>query len=73
MELAPRPFTQPSLARLPLNTPKRAEILAAHEQAVAADEDGYDDPLTGHFVFTAVYLASRDCCDLGCRHCPYCD
>ena len=32
---------------------------------------GYTDPTTGNFVFTAAYLASRDCCDCGCRHCPY--
>jgi hypothetical protein len=32
---------------------------------------GYTDPVTGNFVFTAAYLASRDCCTCGCRHCPY--
>ena len=45
---------------------------AAHERAVRAGADGYDDPETGLFVFTAAYLAARGtCCDSGCRHCPY--
>ena len=73
MELADRDWTEPSTARLPLNTPHRNDIVAAHAQALEADDDGYDDPSTGLYVFTAKSLAARDCCDLGCRHCPYCD
>jgi hypothetical protein len=39
---------------------------------MAAGELGYDDPVTGLFVFTAAYLDERGyCCDQGCRHCPY--
>jgi len=35
-------------------------------------EDGYTDPETGLFVFTAAYLAARGtCCESDCRHCPY--
>ena len=50
----------------------RAEVQAAHDRAVRAGEDGYIDPETGLFVFTAAYLAARGtCCDSGCRHCPY--
>lgn len=52
--------------------PLAAEVRAAHEQAVRAGDDGYMDPATGLFVFTAAYLAGRGtCCDSDCRHCPY--
>ena len=52
----------------------RAEILAAHAAAVEKDEDGYADPATGLYVFTAPYHAARGtCCGSGCRHCPYVD
>lgn len=73
MELAPRPFTEPSLSRLPVDAEGRDEILAAHAAALAVGEDGYFDPISGLWVFTAAYLASRDCCDNKCRHCPYVD
>ena len=47
-------------------------IEAAHRRAVDAGEEGYTDPDTGNFVFTAVALLERGyCCDSGCRHCPY--
>ena len=47
-------------------------VLAAHEQAEREGADGYADPTTGLFVFTAAYLAARGtCCDSNCRHCPY--
>jgi len=50
----------------------RTAILAAHDAAVDDGADGYLDPVTGLFVFTAVYLASTGaCCQRGCRHCPY--
>jgi hypothetical protein len=45
--------------------------MARHDEAVARNEDGYIDPETGLFVFTAAYLARRPCCENGCRHCPY--
>jgi hypothetical protein len=49
-----------------------ADVVAAHEAAIAACADGYLDPRTGLFVMTAAYLAARgSCCDSGCRHCPY--
>jgi hypothetical protein len=44
---------------------------AAHDEAVARGEDGYVDPDTGLFVFTAEYLKRRPCCENGCRHCPW--
>lgn len=47
-------------------------VRAAHDAAVAAGDDGYLDPATGLFVFTARYLTRRGtCCGSGCRHCPY--
>lgn len=71
-ELADRPLTEPARLRLPLEQPRRAEILAAHEAAMAAGEAGYLDPDTGLFVLTARYHADRgECCGRGCRHCPY--
>lgn len=70
--LADRPLTEPHAARL---APTRADydaILERHARALAAGDDGYLDPATGLFVFTAGYLAARGtCCDTGCRHCPY--
>jgi hypothetical protein len=47
-------------------------VVEAHDAAVAAGEDMYTDPITGYSVFTRAYLLERgDCCDSGCRHCPY--
>jgi len=52
--------------------PRAAETQAALEQALRDGADGYNDPATGLFVFTAAYLAARGtCCESGCRHCPY--
>jgi hypothetical protein len=48
------------------------EVKAAHDAAVSAGDDGYLDPESGLFVFTAAYLSARGtCCDSNCRHCPY--
>lgn len=70
--LAPRPLTEPHPSRLPPGTLRRTEILALHSAAMAAGEDGYLDPDTGRYVFTAASLADREaCCGQGCRHCPY--
>ncbi|MGH8867191.1 MAG: DUF5522 domain-containing protein [Actinomycetes bacterium] len=69
---AGRPLTEPHPARLPLDHPRRAEVLAAHAAALDAGELGYLDPNTGLFVLTAAYLRDRGyCCERGCRHCPY--
>jgi hypothetical protein len=63
---------EPHPSRLPLDHPSRAEILACHQQALDARQQGYFDPVNGLFVLTAAYLADRGtCCDSGCRHCPY--
>lgn len=44
----------------------------AHDEAEAADNDGYIDPETGLFVMTAGYHRRRGtCCESACRHCPY--
>jgi hypothetical protein len=67
-----RPLSQPHPGRLPPDHPRREEILTAHDAAMASGEPGYDDPITGLWVFTAAYLADRGyCCESGCRHCPY--
>jgi hypothetical protein len=70
--LARRPLTQPAESRLPLETPRRVDILAAHQAALEAGDAGYLDPVSGLFVLTAGFLADRaTCCGRGCRHCPY--
>jgi hypothetical protein len=70
--LSPRDLREPHESRLPPDAPHRAEILITHGRALAAGDDGYVDPVTGLFVFTAAYLAARGtCCDSACRHCPY--
>lgn len=67
-----RPLGEPRPERLAPDHPHRGQILAAHDDAMAAGEPGYVDPLTGYFVFTAAELAAKGaCCDTGCRHCPY--
>jgi hypothetical protein len=71
-EPAERALEDPHPSRLPLDRPDRGAIVAAHNEALAAGEDGYIDPSSGYFVFTAAFLADRGtCCDSGCRHCPY--
>ena len=48
------------------------EIAVRHQAAVDAGEPGYIDPGSGLFVFTSAYHLERgNCCDSGCRHCPY--
>lgn len=67
-----RSLLEPHPSRLPVDHPQRSQILAAHEAAVAAGKNGYQDPVTGRFAVCATYLAERGwCCDAGCRHCPY--
>jgi hypothetical protein len=64
----------PHPSRLAPSDERFAEIVARHARAVAAGEATYRDPSTGWSVFTAAFLAQRgDCCDTGCRHCPYVD
>ena len=71
-ELASRSLDVPHESRLRADDPRRAAILAAHSDARHRGDDGYLDPATGLFVFTAAYLAARGtCCDSACRHCPY--
>ncbi|MEM9033975.1 MAG: DUF5522 domain-containing protein [Actinomycetota bacterium] len=76
MPFAPRPrpdpVDSPHPSRLPTDHPARASILAAHEVAVGSGADGYVDPASGYWVFTAQFLLDREtCCETGCRHCPY--
>jgi hypothetical protein len=70
--IASRGLEHPHPSRLDPRDPYRAEILAAHAEAVAAGKAGYLDPASGQFVFTAASLAAAGrCCLSGCRHCPY--
>lgn len=69
---APRPLDEPHPERLPVDHPRRAEILAAHRAALDAGDETYADPATGLVVLTAAALLARGtCCASGCRHCPY--
>jgi Family of unknown function (DUF5522) len=71
-ERSRRRLNEPHPARLGRNEPRRDEILAAHQAALEANAPGYIDPISGLFVFTAAWLTSvGECCDRGCRHCPY--
>ena len=68
----PARLAVPDPGRLDPSRPDYRAILAAHGRALDAGEDGYLDPSTGWWCFTAAYLWSRGaCCDSGCRHCPY--
>jgi len=68
----PAPLARPDPARLDPASPDYQVILAAHGHALDTGEDGYLDPATGLWCFTAAYLWDRGtCCDSGCRHCPY--
>ena len=70
--VADRPLSTPAPWRLSDADPRRSEILAAHDAALADGSPGYADPATGLFVLTARFLADRGwCCRNGCRHCPY--
>lgn len=63
---------KPHTSRLAPNHPFYDRILAAHEAAMEQGEAMYLDPYTGLWVQTAQSIwESRDCCDLGCRHCPF--
>ena len=71
-QLADRPLSRPAESRLPADAPHRQEILDAHAVALERADPGYLDPVSGLFVLSAQYLASRGyCCEQGCRHCPY--
>jgi hypothetical protein len=62
---------EPHPSRLAPTAPGYDEIIRAHRAALARGDAGYLDPFTGFFVFTAASLAGRECCECGCRHCPY--
>lgn len=70
--ILPLRLAVPDAGRLDPRRPDYAAILAAHDRAMAAGDDGYPDPASGNFCFTAAYLWERGaCCGSGCRHCPY--
>lgn len=72
LPLADRDLTDPHPSRFAPEHPRRADVLAAHEAAMAAGEALYRDPDSGLWVMTASFLSERGwCCGNGCRHCPY--
>jgi hypothetical protein len=59
--------------RFDLADPRAVAVIEAHEHAVESGAGGYLDPGRGLFVMTARSLWDRaECCDRGCRHCPFC-
>ena len=71
---ATRPLDQPHPGRLDAAHPRYQDILDAHRAALEHAAPGYLDPGTGLFVLTAAALLERgDCCEQGCRHCPFID
>jgi len=69
---AVRALDQPHPSRLSPDDPHYDEITRVHRTAMERGDDGYIDPVSGLFVFTAAYHVARGtCCDSGCRHCPY--
>lgn len=72
MERPREGWATPHPARLASTHRRFAEIMAAHDAAVARGDELYCDPVSRLWVMTAPALLSRgDCCDNGCRHCPY--
>jgi Family of unknown function (DUF5522) len=62
----------PHPSRLSPDTPQYDEILARHAAAVQRAEPLYRDPVSGLMVMTRTALLARgQCCERGCRHCPY--
>jgi hypothetical protein len=63
------------LARADVPPPPRAlapDVEELHFAACAAGADGYTEPSTGLFVFSALsHLRRGACCGKACRHCPY--
>ncbi|MEM1246768.1 MAG: DUF5522 domain-containing protein [Acidobacteriota bacterium] len=67
----PRRLLAPHPNRLSPQNPHYAEILAAHGEAVRQGRTTYIDPVSGLHVMTAFALWQRNCCEQGCRHCPW--
>ena len=72
--LSDRPLNVPSTLRLDPANKNYTKIIAAHDEALAKNLDGYIDPINSLFVLTAASLKARGfCCENNCRHCPYCE
>ena len=66
------PVPRPHPSRCDPTRTDYAAIIAAHEHAVKTESPTYVDPTTGFVVLTVTTLTRRgQCCDSGCRHCPY--
>ena len=64
----------PHPARLDPDRPDYVAVMEAHHAALLAGQAGYPDPTSGLFALTARTLWDRgECCDSGCRHCPWVD
>jgi hypothetical protein len=64
----------PAASRLAAGNAHYGSVVERHDASLAAGLPTYADPVSGFSVFTADFLAARgDCCDSGCRHCPFVD
>ena len=69
-----RPLNVPSTLRLDPANKNYSKIIAAHDEALAKNLDGYIDPFNSLYVLTSASLVARGfCCENNCRHCPYCE
>ena len=67
-----RALALPHPDRLDLRDPTARAVVSAHDTALEVGAAGYSDPASGLFVLTARRLrAQADCCERGCRHCPW--
>lgn len=49
-------------------------VKSLHDAACDRGEPAYNDPESGLFVLTELFLRNRGyCCRRGCRHCPWRD
>ena len=64
-------WREPAPDRFAPTAPGFEAAMARHDAAMDLDAPMYNDPLSGLAVMTAKQLASRPCCSMGCRHCPW--
>lgn len=64
-------WRQPASDRFPASADGFVAAMARHDHALDVEAPMYNDPTTQLAVMTAAHLASRPCCAMGCRHCPW--
>ena len=64
-------WRRPAPDRFDETAPGFDSAMARHDAAMEHDAAMYNDLVSGLAVMTAQHLASRPCCSMGCRHCPW--